>query len=154
MQKPDLHESFNDQITEFEKYLGFIDKAQAAADKFRAEVIEKVVSDNQARAMSLASELMMPLVEVEDHIDDLGTQRETIDTKNATASATLQELELRLMIGDLDDDTFAAEAGPIKTQVDEAQMSVLEIDEERESFSAIMTRWKVAGLRSGALKPE
>jgi hypothetical protein len=154
MQKPDLHESFNNQITEFEKYLGFIDKAKAAADSFSAEVVEKVVSDNHARAMQLAGELMMPLVEVETHIDDLAVQRSTIETDTASASESLQELELRLMIGDLDDDTYATESAPIKATVDEAETRLLEIDEEHDAFAGVLDRWRIAGVRSGALEAE
>ncbi len=145
MQKQDLHDTFDDRVSEFEKYRGFVEKASAATDRFRAEVIAKVVADNETKAMEIAGELMMIVGDVEGHMADLGEQKSEIDTAAGGSRMELEELELRLAIGDLEQDAYDEQSKVLSETIAEAEDKIATIELEADALGAIMARWQEAG---------
>src|SRR5262244_2374180 len=109
MDKAELLETFTDRLNQYEKYQGFIQKAREQAGKFASAVVEKVVRDNTQKCMDIVSEIVPLTSDLEAVIDDLRGSRESALDSAKESQFRLEELELRLAIGDLSDSDFRGE---------------------------------------------
>jgi hypothetical protein len=151
MENQELHEQFDGKVSEFEKYQGFIAKTKELADKYSAEVVEKVIGDNDARSMETAGELMLIVGDVESFMAALeGKRTETLEGAEAQRMA-LQELDLNLMIEAIDQETYDAQSAEMKIAVESADEIVAAIDLELEAFEGVTVRWTRAGTEAGVL---
>lgn len=142
MDKPELLAQFKDQLEAYEKFQGFIDKARSMTDKFRPEVVEKVVVDNTEK-MAGVSEILDPLVgEMRGNIDELEAQRKGVEESIETARLALEELELRKEIGELDDDSFDVEASGHREEVANGDEVLGSVDGELSEFRGLLERWE------------
>lgn len=149
MDKPELLEAFKKQLEAFDKYQTFIAKAREQAEKFRPEVVEKVVADNTAKIEAVA-EALNPLVpEVQGVIAELGSERRSVEEAVEAARLRLEELELRAMIGELDEEGFEAEAAPFKSEISSADEILGAFDGELEQFQSILQQWLDARPAAG-----
>ncbi|MCB9662536.1 MAG: FHA domain-containing protein [Alphaproteobacteria bacterium] len=154
MDKPDLLAEFKKQLEAYERYQSFIDKARSMTDKFRPEVVEKVVTDNTAKMREVA-EVLSPLVpEVQAVVSELHGRRGGIEEAMEAARLGLEELELRKMIGELDDEGFDAQAAALKSAVDEHGGQLAEVDAELASFSGLLSSWASLGGASAEVEAE
>lgn len=149
MDKAELLATFTDRMNQFEKYQGFIAKAREQAGKFASAVVEKVVTDNTKRCMELVSEITPLTGDIEAVLDDLRRNREGALDSAKESQFRLEELELRLAIGDLSDADFRAEAADYKAVVESTDARVAEIDSERSRFSEALDRWSAMGADAG-----
>ncbi len=154
MDKAELLTSFTDRVDQFERYQGFILKAQSQSDKFAAAVVEKVVADNRSKCLDVVSDLVPLMADMEAVIEQLQAARqETLDSSRES-QFRLEELELRHAIGDLSDEDFESEAADFKAVVGNTDEKVAELDDERERFEEVLTRWKDLGASAGMLTEE
>jgi hypothetical protein len=151
MDKADLLSQFQAKVDEFARYQAFIDKARAQADRFAPEVVAKVISSNESKAMVVVEDLIPLTGDVVDVIEALRADRAGIESATADSTLRMQELELRQAIGELDDDAFAQESADLRVALDQAQERIAAIDTEAESFSAALERWNVLGVAAGVL---
>jgi hypothetical protein len=151
MQNPELRDQFDAKVTEFEKYQGFVAKAQALADQYSARVVETVVTDHQQRSMDVAGELMMIVGDVDSWMSELQGQRTATVEGAAAKRLALEELDLNLMIEAIDQAAYDAEAGPLQAAVGEADETTAGIDSELEAFTSVSGRWREAGTKAGVL---
>jgi hypothetical protein len=149
MDKAELLATFNDRINQFEKYQGFIVKAREQAGKFASAVVEKVVADNSTRCTDLVAEIQPLLNDLEQVLEDLQSNREGALDSAKESQFRLEELELRLAIGDLSEANFRSEASDYKAVVESTDTRVAEIDAERAQFADALDRWSQLGADAG-----
>lgn len=141
MDKPDLLAEFKKQLEAYERYQSFIDKARSMTDKFRPEVVEKVVADNTAKMQDVADLLAPQVPQVQAIVADLKAQRAGVEEAMQSARMGLEELELRQMIGELDDEGFEAAAAELKASVERETARLGELDAELGSFTGMLDAW-------------
>jgi hypothetical protein len=149
MDKAELLATFNDRMHQFEKYQGFIVKAREQAGKFASAVVEKVVADNSKRCNELVDELQPLMTDLEQVLEDLQQSREAALDSAKESQFRLEELELRLAIGDLSEADFRSEASDYKAVVESTDTRVAEIDSERSQFADALDRWSQLGAEAG-----
>ena len=151
MDKAELLSQFTAKVDEFARHQGFIDKARAQADRFAPEVVAKVITTNEAKALGVVEDLIPLTADVVERIEGLQADRRAIEASSADSTLRMQELELRLAIGELDDDGFAAESADLKVELDGAQVKIGVIDADVAELSAALDRWNELGVRAGVL---
>ncbi len=156
MDKAQLLSTFNERVDEFDRYQGFIDKARDQVGKFATAVVEKVIKDNEQRCLELVSEIIPLMTDMEKVVEELQDKRNSALDSARESQFKLEELELRLAIGDLSEEAFNAEAAEFKAVVDSTDAKVAEFDEETEQFKAAIEKWTELSSRAGVLeeKPE
>lgn len=151
MEKAELLATFTDRVDQFQKYQGFILKAKEQSGKFAAAVVGKVIKDNEAKCLEVVSEIMPLLADMERVIEELASSREEALESAKESQFRLEELELRLAIGDLSEADFNAEAADYKAVVESTDHKVAQLDEERDRFQATLARWTKVGNEAGVL---
>jgi len=151
MDKPELLNSFTERVDQFEKLQSFISKAQEHSGKFASAVVEKVVADNQAKSLEVVSQIIPLMSDMEGVIADLGARRSEVQDASRESQFRLEELELRLAIGDLSEEDFNAEASEFKAMVGSSDSQIKEFDAERMRFQEALERWTTLGADAGVI---
>jgi hypothetical protein len=151
MEHSKLLSNFQKKVDEFEKYQGYIEKAQGQADRFETSVIEKVVSSNTEKAMKVVDELIPMMAEVEEHIGSLKSEKEGLLVDQSESRDQLNELELRHVIGEMTKKQFESGSKDLKALLDKVDASVAEFDEKVEALQTELTRWNEAAAKAGVL---
>ena len=151
MDREALLERFADRVDQFSKYRSFISKAQEQSGKFATAVVEKVVADNESKSMEIVGELIPMMSDIESVIEDLRERRAEALDSSKESQFRLEELELRLAIGDLSEEDFNAEASEFKAVVENTETRVSELDNERIQFEEALSRWQELGSSAGVL---
>ena len=154
MDRAALLAEFGGRVDEFDKYQTFIDKANSQQGKFAPAVIEKVIKDNTEKCQNVASEVLPLTSDVDAVIAELSDERQKVLDSKGTSELQLQELELRLMIGELDDAGFEAEGKALREAIASVDSRVQVFDVELDQFKALMARWLALGEKSGVLAPQ
>ncbi len=152
MDKAQLLSTFNERIAEFDRYQGFIDKARDQVGKFATAVVEKVIKDNEQRCLELVSEIIPLMTDMEKVVAELDEKRTAALDSARESQFRLEELELRLAIGDLSEEAFNAEAAEFKAVVDSTDAKVTEYDDETQQFQAAVEKWSGISARSQVLE--
>jgi hypothetical protein len=143
---------FNKLIDRFEQIQGFVDQARARADRFRPEVIQRVVEGHTNSLNELLVDVVPLMIEVEEGTRAAESERESIDAGAAASRLVLEELELRNLIGDLDDDAWQAERGPHADRVAAVETDLSRVDGQIELMRAALRRWEIIGRTAGVLQ--
>ncbi len=141
MEKADLLSRFESKLELLEKYQTFIDKAQGYAERFNPAVVQKVIEDNTAKVQEVTAEIEPLVQQVHGEIADIEVERGNIQGGVEDARMRMEEYELRMAIGELDDDTFASETAADRGIIDGADAKVAKLDEELASLMGILERW-------------
>ena len=96
-----LPDKLEEALKNAETYKGFVDRAAEQASKFSPEVIARVVSGHREK-LSAALEDLRPMVAdaqtaIAGHVDEISK----IQGGAGSSSSELEELDLRLLIGEL-----------------------------------------------------
>ncbi len=141
MDKPALLAEFQEQLDKLDQYQTFIEKARNMAGKFNPAVVEKVVTDNTEKS-EVVYGIIAPLVpQVHEVIAQLESDKADVAGGVEDAKLSLEELELRVAIGELDQAAFEQEAAEAQGQVEGADAAIAAIDEELTSFRDLMNAW-------------
>ncbi len=151
MDKAELLRTFTDRVNQFEKYQGFIAKAKDQSRKFAAAVVGKVIRDNEEKCREVADEILPLTSDIESVISELKATRDSALDSAKESQFRLEELELRLAIGDLSDEDFRAEAAEFKSVVDTTDAKVADIEAERTRFMEALAAWQRVGGEAGYL---
>ena len=149
-----LIEKFGTLVTRFEQHRGFMDKARALADSYSPLVVERVGSDHEQRSNELLTELIPLMIEVEEAADGLDDDRESSLAGVTDVRAAAEELELRRLIGDIDEEEAELEAALHSETLAGVDAHVAELDGEIAAFRAQLDAWRSIGLAAGVLNPE
>lgn len=151
MDKAELLVAFSERVDQFDRFQSFIAKAQGQSGKFASAVVTKVVADNESKSMEVVSEIIPLMTDMESVIEDLREKRAEALDSSKESQFRLEELELRLAIGDLSDDAFNAEAAEFKAVVESTESRVADLDNERIQFEEALARWQELGSATGVL---
>lgn len=137
----ELLASFDEQLAAFDKYQSFIEKARARADKFTPAIVEKVISENTARIAEVTAVLDPLVPSLRAAIADLDRQLGDVQHGVEAARLQIEELDLRVAIGEISEEEKAAAAGDLSDVVGSADGQVGALSEERGSLMGALERW-------------
>ncbi|MFK7928376.1 MAG: FHA domain-containing protein [Myxococcota bacterium] len=153
MDKAELLSEFQAKVDEFARYQEFIAKAEAQAERFAPEVVQKVISTNRDKSLSVVEALIPLTADLEEITAGLESEKASITEATSSSQMAVQELELRLAIGELEQDAFDEEAASLKAELEEASVKIDAIDADLVSFNASLERWTLLGTEAGVLAP-
>ncbi len=154
MDKSELLSAFESRVAQFERYQGFIERAQGHASRFAPAVVEKVVQDNEQKSLEVVLELIPLTSDMDEVVAELTRDRDAVLAGVQDSRFALEELELRREIGDIEEDAFAQEAGPHQRAVDSVGARVSEFEESLGRFRSVLDRWTDLGTRAGVLQEQ
>ncbi|MGH7898439.1 MAG: FHA domain-containing protein [Candidatus Binatia bacterium] len=153
MAKTELLTEFQRLLDEIEKLQGFIDKAQGQAGKFSPEVVEKVIKTNKQKIAEVSEAIGPKAEEVDAYITSLVAERQKEHSGAQQSELSLQELQLRKEIGELEEKAFKAEAKHLEAAVAQTKERVAALDAEASQFRTQAERWVALAKISGAVPP-
>lgn len=142
---------FTSLVDRFEQTQNFIDQAQAKADRFRPEVIARVVEGHKRTIDDLLVDILPLLDEVEGAAAAAEQQRAEIEAGGASSRLMLEELELRNLIGELDNDTWEAERAPHADRIAAVDSDLATVDATIGDLRDALLRWELVGQQAGLL---
>jgi hypothetical protein len=145
-------DQFNALVDRFAVVHGWITKAQALAPQYRAIVVERVVRGHSATREELAVEIVPLMMEVEEYAGAANRRRDEVDAQVASARAALDELNLRHMIGELDDDALAAASAEHQATIDGVADQLAEVEAQASMWRDALGRWELLGREAGVLQ--
>lgn len=153
MDKAELLTEFRDRVDEFERYQTFITKAQSQSSKFAPAVVEKVIKDNTEKSMVVVEQIIPLLTDLDEVVATLGAEKQKVLDGRQTSQFALEELELRLAIGEMTDEEFESESSSLRDAVGSIDARVGVIDKELNEFKGVMERWRGLGEQAGVFQP-
>ena len=141
MAKSELIAEFRAHLASFERYQGFIDKARSYADRFNPAVVERVIADNSARIHEVAAQLDPLVPQLRQVVASLEEQRDGITQGAEDSRSQLEELELRLAIGEIDEESFELSTIDLRAQLETVDQRVGEVDAELGDFQGALNAW-------------
>lgn len=151
MDRAALLSDFQGHVEEFEKYQGFIDKTKSQAAKFAAHIVEKVIKDNSEKCAHLAETIIPLTADMEGVIEAMTAERQEALAGRDGIQFELEVLQLRLVIGELDQAGHDAESAALNHTIADIDANVAAIDVVFDQYKAAMGRWKAVRERSGTL---
>ncbi len=151
MDKAQLLGTLNDLVARYETHRGFIDRARAqlASGKFASNVIDKVVKDHSEKAASVAEQVQPLVPELNGLMGALRAEKAGIlDTKGGL-DEEVQEFELRLAIGELNEADFEQAAGALRDRLNTANARIGVVDSELEELSGAFEKWNAVAQGAG-----
>ena len=141
MEKQQLLETLNGLIGKYQQHRHYIDKAKTQLGKFSAAVIEKVVLDHEIKASDIADEVTPLLPDLRTHLAKLEEERSSIQASKGTVDEELQELELRMLIGELEADEFEQLSQSLRERQGNTAERISAIDADHVILNGILEQW-------------
>lgn len=141
MDKLQLLEVFKSQVQRYEKHELLAIRAKEYSDKFHSIVVERVVSDHTERAMAAETQVVLLYADMEDLVSKLGQEYQNLQTSQETPRSTLEELELRLLIGEIDDQDYQCESSPLMAYLADSDSKLGALARTVDLLKAPMARW-------------
>lgn len=141
MRRDELLEEFKARINRYERHQLLLERAKEYSESFSDIVVERVVSDHTEQALAVVSEVVLLYADMEETVSGLSTERQSVATSQENPRFNLQELELRLMIGEIDDGDYQTEATQIRDFLTETDHRLTELDGDVVSFQQPMEHW-------------
>ena len=149
MEKQQLLETLNGLIGKYQQHRHYIDKAKTQLGKFSAAVIEKVVLDHEIKASDIADEVTPLLPQLRDHLAKLEEERSSIQASKGTVDEELQELELRMLIGELEAEEFEQLSQSLRERQGNTAERISAIDADYVILNSILEQWALMAGPAG-----
>lgn len=146
-----LHK-LNDLVEKYARHRGFIERARAQSTKFSSSVIEKVIFDHEAKATEVALEVLPLVPQIEGGIGELDAESDRISAEKGEVHGQLEELELRLAIGELDEGEFDSLTTEFRESMATADTRLGELAKEKAELEGALGRW--VDLANAAGQPD
>jgi hypothetical protein len=141
MNRETLLENFVVQVTRYEKHELLVARAKEHSENFTPVVVERVISDHVQQAMAAVSAASTLFVTMEQQVVGLSEERTGIETSQVNPRVALEELELRLLIGEIDEVSYENESTPLLTFLSDADVQVGEIEQALVQLRGPMDHW-------------
>lgn len=153
MERTELLTQFNELLDTYGKHKSYADKAREKATQFSSAVIEKVIADHQIKSSLVADDIqpLVPLLQAE-----LATINESIggaEQSKGDLGARIEELELRLAIGEISDEEFETMTADGRDTVNEANSEIDQLVQGRDEVQALLDRWTSLSGDSAEAQP-
>lgn len=152
MEKEALLKNFNELVDRYAKHRSYIERAKSQTSKFSSAVIEKVVLDHELKAAETAEQILPLVPALEGELSALAGARANVDRDKGSASETMEELELRLAIGEISDEDYEAEGASLKALLSDVAGRIAAIEADESLVSSALDRW--SELAGGAGQPD
>jgi hypothetical protein len=138
-------------LDSFETHRNYIDKAreQVASGRFAAAVVEKVILDHEVKSATIHDAVTPALPELHSAIAGFLAERDTIAAGKGGVDERVQELELRVVIGEMSEADFEHETGELRARLTEANERIMALEAEAQGVRAVMERWTALAARAG-----
>ncbi|MGC6494466.1 MAG: hypothetical protein ACON5B_16650 [Myxococcota bacterium] len=151
MQNQQVVSTFAHLVDEYERFQGFIAKAESMRERYRSEVVERVIADHASRADALLNELVPLMVDV-----DLAAQHAQEQVAEAqgeldTYHMRQQERDLRVLIGELDEEAARTLASDDAAALEAAEQRADALGTQKDVLDALLVRWDALGRAAGIL---
>ncbi len=153
MDKAELLTEFRSRVEEFERYQSFITKAQSQSSRFAPAVVEKVVKDNTEKSLVVIGQSRDLIKDVRAAMAKLDSSRQSVLDGRGNSQFALEELELRLAIGEMTEEEFEQAASDLKSSLGSIDQTADAVDQELASYQDLMNRWDGLLAQSG-IAPE
>jgi hypothetical protein len=137
--------------TNFDRIAGFITKAEALSDKFRPEVVAKVVTGHKATLDEIAVDMMPLVIDVEQEVEQETASLGAFAERTTTAQTSAEEVELRKLIGDLDDEQASDLLTPLQEELASIDADRAPVETHLTDLRAALESWKQIGTRMDIL---
>lgn len=135
-----LPDKLEEVLKSAETYKGFVDRAAEQASKFSPEVIERVVSGHRKK-LSDALEVLRPLVaDAQSAVAACVDEIASVQGGVGLSSSELEELNLRLLIGELSEEEFEKAASSRREDVASASDRVASLQVELDGLNGLLAR--------------
>ena len=149
--------AFSAHLEAYNKHRLFIERARSQGSKFSAAVIEKVTLEHEIKSAEEADAILALVPGLEAARASLVGELSGLSGSQAGVNQAMEELELRQMIGELDEEGFAAESSALKAQMGDSGEAIERLEAQIASINAVLERWaelaESAGQATG-LTPE
>lgn len=153
MEKAELVSTLTALVDRYGQHQQYIDKARSQIGKFSAAVIEKVVLDHSVKASSVADEVAPLLPALQEHIQGLEQARRAVMSGRGGVDEEIQEYDLRLAIGEIEQADYDTAVGALKASVEQSEGKLSEIDAGLAELTGLRERWAAFGNAVPASAP-
>ncbi|HMV69204.1 MAG TPA: hypothetical protein PKA64_20320 [Myxococcota bacterium] len=143
---------FNALVNQFSTVQGYIDQARALAHRFHPSVVERVVSGHNRTISDLLVDLVPAMADVEEAVQTLDADHDAIEAGAAESRLAVEELDLRHLIGDIDDASLAEQRAPHDERIASVAEQLSGIDGARAAMREALARWESIGRAAGVLQ--
>ena len=135
----------------FETHRNYIDKAreQVASGRFAASVVEKVILDHEIKSATIHDQVTPILPDLHAAIAAFLSERDGIAAGKGGVDERVQELELRVVIGEMTEADFERETGELRARLGEANERIASLEAEAHGVRAVIDRWTALAARAG-----
>jgi hypothetical protein len=113
--------------------------------------VANVVGRHTAARNDLLVDLIPMMVDVEHAANAADARRAAIEAEVSVARAAIEELDLRQLIGDLDDDAHAEATSPHRAKIDGVRSELDNAELEAMTLRDSLARWEKIGAAAGVL---
>jgi len=141
METEAILKEFNEHLEQYTTHRGYIDRARSHAHKFKPEVVEKVILDHEIKSTEVAEQILPFVPQFQEAMAALDAQRAEIDEKKAGSEETMEELTLRMEIGEFTDDEFEQATAELKAELAAAAERLDAIGAEHGTIDEALNSW-------------
>jgi hypothetical protein len=148
MKRQVLLEQFKDRVKTYERHQLLVERAREYSDSFTDIVVDRVVSDHTDQALAVGSEAVLLYADMEEAMNGLSEERQSVAASQEVPRFSLEELELRLMIGEIDDGAYQNEASQLREFLTETDRRLSDLEGQVVNFQQPMEQWLALSPRS------
>ena len=141
MEREELVKDFNQNVDQYSKHKSYMDKARDQADQFSSGVIEKVIADHQIKASMIADEILPMVPKLQAELSNLNVAIDAVEQSKGDFSSKIEELKLRLAIGEITDEEYEAQGADGRETVESADLKIGELAADRDILQVALDRW-------------
>jgi len=116
----------------------WIQKAQEKQKAFSSDIVTKVIGDYSAKYQAQLDEMQPHVDEIKRLLQEEEDAPSPLDAELQGKEMEREELKLRNMIGELDDEEFEAVAGQLEERIEELTGQLAALTERREALEAAL----------------
>ena len=131
----------NELVDKYARHRGYIERARSQVSKFKPGVVEKVIADHEARSHEVAAEILPLVPAIEGMIGAIESERAQIEADRASVQEQVEELELRLAIGELEEAEFESLTTEFRAAQGDADTRTAALVASRDELASALDRW-------------
>lgn len=141
MEQPELLNEFNAFLSKYAQHREYIRRAQSQASRFSKAIIEKVMLDHEVKASQIADDILPLVPSLQSAIRTIDDEKVSIHNDKAAADEEMEELNLRLAIGEVTDEEFESLGHELRDHLEAANGRLGDLDGAREHLAKALDSW-------------
>lgn len=144
-------DSFQELFTPFKQHQQFLEKIDAVEDQFSAAAVSQVRNAHLEARDALVSDLVLVVFQIEEEQATLTAEVEALNSGNGEDAIKLEELEMRLMIGEIGEAEYMQLGQESRDAVKQVEAKVKDLQAQGESLSQAIAQWEEVASKAGVL---